>query len=80
MPELPPCPEPTCERSDVVVEERNGCFVFRCRTCNCVNVFPFEKEEKRGRYHAYLQQRAREEAEYEKGYSRRAYSIPGVKP
>lgn len=76
MPNIPACPEPTCERSDVYLEaERNDCFVFRCRTCKGVNVWPMDREEKRGRYYAYLKQVAAEKAVARDESSRRAYSF-----
>lgn len=84
MPSVPPCPnflEGTCPRSDTVVEaERHECFVIKCRTCRSLNIFPRDKEEKRGRYDNFLKHKAAREAQVRYEGSRSHYSMPISRP
>lgn len=65
MPDIPKCPnflEGKCERSDTFVEaERQNCFVIRCRTCKTINVWPFDNEDNKGRYEAFLRRKLEQE-------------------
>jgi hypothetical protein len=59
--ELPPCPnftEGTCIRSEVIVaKETDDAFIFNCRTCGCVNIFPKDRNEKHAKYQSFLKQK-----------------------
>lgn len=65
MAQIPPCAnhlEGTCERSDTIVsKETDTSFVIYCRTCKSVNVFPKDRDEKSGRYNAFLSRKAKAE-------------------
>jgi len=80
---LPPCPNATegrCPRSDVyVAKEGDEFFTFRCRTCGTINVYPKEKDEKRGRYEAGLKREAIKNEKEEFFARKRAYSVLGGK-
>jgi hypothetical protein len=78
MPEIPSCPnakEGTCPRSDTFVEgERHNCFVIRCRTCKSINVWPFDNEDNKGRYEAFLRRKMEQEAKVRAAGQRTIYS------
>ena len=79
MPEIPKCAnhlQGSCERSDTFVEaERQDCFVIKCRTCKGVNIWPFDKREKRGKFEAFLKHQAAREAQRKHESSRPGYSF-----
>lgn len=59
--QLPPCPnfrEGSCPQSNVyVAKETDNAFVLACRTCDGVNVWPKDRDERSAKYQAFLKQR-----------------------
>jgi hypothetical protein len=80
VPDIPKCAnhlQGSCERSDTYVAgERHNCFVIQCRTCKGINIWPFDKEEKLGKYNAFLKHQAAREAQRKHESSRPAFSLP----
>lgn len=80
--ELPPCGNAlagTCERSDVYIsKETDGQFVFTCRTCKSINVWPKEKDEKAGRYQSFLKHQAARTAQERYESLRKSFSLPTI--
>ena len=78
MPELPKCQnfvEGTCERSDVYIsKETDDAFVFACRTCKSINVWPKSKAEGAGKYESFLKHKAAREAQERAERMKRVYS------
>ena len=81
MPEYPVCPnfrEGSCSQSEVfIARETDDAFIFGCRTCRGVNVWPKKNKEDAGRYEAYLKMRAAREAQERHEGSRKAFSFGG---
>lgn len=81
--DVPVCPnsiegQVRCARSDTFVErEKDDCFVIRCRTCRTVNIWPKEKDEKRGRYEAGLRKNMMEQQRIEAERRKKEYSFGG---
>jgi hypothetical protein len=42
-----------------VSRETDTAFVIKCKTCSGMNIFPKEKDESRGKYEAFLSQKAK---------------------
>jgi hypothetical protein len=77
----PTCPnflEHRCPQSNTFVEsERQNCFVIKCRTCGCRNIWPCDTEDKRGRYEGALRQQLQQRQLEESLRRKKAYSLPG---
>lgn len=80
MPEYPPCANflsGTCSQSEVfIVRETDDSWVFGCRTCRSINVFPKDSSEDKGKYDAWLKHKAAREAQTSYESSRPAFSLP----
>ena len=79
MPSLPPCPnflEGSCSQSEVFIsKETAGEFVFACRTCKGLNIWPKSRDEKAAKYEAFLRQQADLERRRQAYERRTIYSI-----
>ena len=83
MPDIPECmnaKQGSCPRSDVYIsKETDGEFVFTCRTCRSINVWPKSVNENAGRYQSFLKHKAAREAQERYESMRKSFSLPGEK-